>query len=278
MALIEAQELKKLIDEQQDFLLFDCRFDLVDSEAGYKSYLEGHIPGAIYVHSDKDLASEKNGRNGRHPLPSIAAWQKTYAALGITPNSRVVIYDNQSCMYTVRLWWMLKAVGHQHIELLNGGYQIWCQLGYPSEQSETFRKAVPETTLTPFMNLVLVGDVVANLESKNFTILDARSNDRFHGQNETLDPVAGHIPGALNRFFKDNLKSDGTFKESNTLLSEFKSILGELPSEKIVHQCGSGITACHNMFAMELAGLMGSSIYAGSWSEWSSDPSRPVEL
>ena len=278
MALIEAQELKKLIDEQQDFLLFDCRFDLVDSEVGYKSYLEGHIPGAIYVHSDKDLASEKNGRNGRHPLPSIAAWQKTYAALGITPNSRVVIYDNQSCMYAVRLWWMLKAVGHQHIELLNSGYQIWCQLGYPSEQSETFRKAVPETTLTPFMNLVLVGDVVANLESKNFTILDARSNDRFHGQNETLDPVAGHIPGALNRFFKDNLKSDGTFKETNTLLSEFKSILGELPSEKIVHQCGSGITACHNMFAMELAGLAGSSIYAGSWSEWSSDPSRPVEL
>ena len=276
MALIEAQELKKLIDEQQDFLLFDCRFDLVDSEAGYKSYLEGHIPGAIYVHSDKDLASEKNGRNGRHPLPSIAAWQKTYAALGITPNSRVVIYDNQSCMYAVRLWWMLKAVGHQHIELLNGGYQIWCQLGYPSEQSETFRKAVPETTLTPFMNLVLVGDVVANLESKNFTILDARSNDRFHGQNETLDPVAGHIPGALNRFFKDNLKSDGTFKDPDVLRHEFQSIIGNISSEKIVHQCGSGITACHNMFAMELAGLMGSSIYAGSWSEWSSDPSRPV--
>ena len=276
MALIEAQELKKLIDEQQDFLLFDCRFDLVDSEAGYKSYLEGHIPGAIYVHSDKDLASEKTGRNGRHPLPSINAWQKTYAALGITPNSRVVIYDNQSCMYAVRLWWMLKAVGHQHIELLNGGYQIWCQLGYPSEQSETFRKAVPETTLTPFMNLVLVGDVVANLESKNFTILDARSNDRFHGENETLDPVAGHIPGALNRFFKDNLKSDGTFKDPDVLRHEFQSIIGNISSEKIVHQCGSGITACHNMFAMELAGLMGSSIYAGSWSEWSSDPSRPV--
>ena len=278
MALIEAQQLKKIIDEQQDFLLFDCRFDLVDSEAGYKSYLEGHIPGAIYVHSDKDLASEKNGRNGRHPLPSINQWQKTYASLGITPNSRVVIYDNQSCMYAVRLWWMLKAVGHQHIELLDGGYSSWCQSGYPSEQYETFRKAAPEPTLNPFMNLVLVGDVVANLERKDFTILDARSNDRYHGQNETLDPVAGHIPGALNRFFKDNLKPDGTFKESDALLSEFKAILGELPSEKIVHQCGSGITACHNMFAMELAGLAGSSIYAGSWSEWSADPSRPVEL
>lgn len=276
MALIEAQQVKQLIDEQQDFLLFDCRFDLVDSEAGYKSYLEGHIPGAIYVHSDKDLASEKNGRNGRHPLPSIAAWQKTYAALGITPNSRVVIYDNQSCMYAVRLWWMLKAVGHQHIELLNGGYQIWCQLGYPSEQSETHRQAAPQTTLTEFNNLVLVNQVVANLESKNFTILDARSNDRFHGQNETLDPVAGHIPGALNRFFKDNLKSDGTFKDPDVLRHEFQSVIGNISSEKIVHQCGSGITACHNMFAMELAGLMGSSIYAGSWSEWSSDPSRPV--
>jgi thiosulfate/3-mercaptopyruvate sulfurtransferase len=278
MALIKVQQLKTMMDEQQDFLLFDCRFDLVDSNAGYKSYLEGHIPGAIYVHSDKDLASEKNGRNGRHPLPSINQWQKTYASLGITPNSRVVIYDNQSCMYAVRLWWMLKAVGHQHIELLDGGYSSWCQSGYPSEQSETFRKAAPETTLNPFMNLVLVGDVVANLERKDFTILDARSNDRYHGQNETLDPVAGHIPGALNRFFKDNLKPDGTFKESDVLLSEFKAILGELPSEKIVHQCGSGITACHNMFAMELAGLAGSSIYAGSWSEWSSDPSRPVEL
>ena len=276
MALIEAQQLKKLIDDQQDFLLFDCRFDLVDSEAGYKSYLEGHIPGAIYVHSDKDLASEKNGRNGRHPLPSIAAWQKTYAALGITPNSRVVIYDNQSYMYAVRLWWMLKAVGHQQIELLNGGYQIWCQLGYPSEQSETHRQAAPQTTLTEFNNLVLVNQVVANLESKNFTILDARSNDRFRGQNETLDPVAGHIPGALNRFFKDNLKSDGTFKDPDVLRHEFQSVIGNISSEKIVHQCGSGITACHNMFAMELAGLMGSSIYAGSWSEWSSDPSRPV--
>ena len=277
MALIEAPQLKKLIDDQQDFLLFDCRFDLVDSEAGYKSYLEGHIPSAIYVHSDRDLASEKNGRNGRHPLPSISAWQKTYAALGITPHSRIVIYDNQSCMYAVRLWWMLKAVGHQHIELLNGGYQTWCQLGYPSEQSETHRQPVAETPLSAFKNLVLVNEVVANLESKKFTVLDARSNDRFHGQNETLDPVAGHIPGALNRFFKDNLKADGTFKDSDVLLNEFKSLLGQTSSEKIVHQCGSGITACHNMFAMELAGLPGSSIYAGSWSEWSADPSRPVE-
>jgi thiosulfate/3-mercaptopyruvate sulfurtransferase len=172
---------------------------------------------------------------------------------------------------------MLKAVGHQHIELLNGGYQTWCQLGYPSEQSETHRQPVAETPLSAFKNLVLVNEVVANLESKKFTVLDARSNDRFHGQNETLDPVAGHIPGALNRFFKDNLKADGTFKDSDVLLNEFKSLLGQTSSEKIVHQCGSGITACHNMFAMELAGLPGSSIYAGSWSEWSADPSRPVE-
>jgi thiosulfate/3-mercaptopyruvate sulfurtransferase len=277
MSLIEASELKQWLDRGDDFLLFDCRFDLVDSEAGYKSYLEGHIPGAIYVHSDKDLATTKNGKNGRHPLPSIIQWQKTYADLGITPYKKVVIYDNQGSMFAVRLWWMLHAVGQKNIYLLNGGYPSWLAANYPSEKQESLRKPGAETALHAYQDLVLVDEVVENLSKAQFTILDARANDRFHGQNETLDPMGGHIPGAVNRFFKDNLEANGKFKPLDTLKKEFTSLLEDIPSEKVVHQCGSGITACHNLFTMELIGLKGSSVYAGSWSEWCADPKRPVE-
>lgn len=277
MSLIDARELKNWQDLGEDFLLFDCRFDLVDSEAGYKSYLEGHIPGAIYVHSDKDLATTKNGQNGRHPLPSIEAWQKTYASLGITPNKKVVIYDNQGSMYAVRLWWMLHSVGQKNVYLLNGGYPNWVGAGLPIETAETFRQAVPETKLQNYQGLVLVDAVENNLQNPQFTILDARANDRFHGNNETLDPVAGHIPGAMNRCFKDNLEADGRFKNLDVLKSEFAEILKDIPSDQIVHQCGSGITACHNLFTMELLGLKNSSLYAGSWSEWCSNPARPIE-
>lgn len=277
MSLIEARELKHWQDLDEDFLLFDCRFDLVDSEAGYQSYLQGHIPGAIYVHSDKDLATTKNGQNGRHPLPSIEAWQTTYASLGITPNKKVVIYDNQGSMFAVRLWWMLHSVGQKNVYLLNGGYPSWVGAGLPIETSETLRQAVPETQLQNYQGLVLVDAVERNLQNPQFTILDARANDRFHGNNETLDPIAGHIPGAMNRCFKDNLEADGRFKNLDVLKNEFAELLKGLPSDQIVHQCGSGITACHNLFTMELLGLKNSSLYAGSWSEWCSNPARPIE-
>ena len=277
MSLIEARELKHWQDLDEDFLLFDCRFDLVDSEAGYQSYLQGHIPGAIYVHSDKDLATTKNGQNGRHPLPSIETWQTTYASLGITPNKKVVIYDNQGSMFAVRLWWMLHSVGQKNVYLLNGGYPSWVGAGLPIETKETFRQAAPETQLQNYQGLVLVDAVERNLQNPQFTILDARANDRFHGNNETLDPVAGHIPGAMNRCFKDNLETDGRFKNLDVLKNEFAELLKGMPSNQIVHQCGSGITACHNLFTMELLGLKNSSLYAGSWSEWCSNPARPIE-
>ena len=277
MSLIEAHELKHWQDLGEDFLLFDCRFDLVDSEAGYQSYLQGHIPGAIYVHSDKDLATTKNGQNGRHPLPSIKTWQTTYASLGITPNKKVVIYDNQGSMFAVRLWWMLHSVGQKNVYLLNGGYPSWVGAGLPIETKETFRQAAPETQLQNYQGLVPVDAVERNLQNPQFTILDARANDRFHGNNETLDPVAGHIPGAMNRCFKDNLETDGRFKNLDVLKNEFAELLKGMPSNQIVHQCGSGITACHNLFTMELLGLKNSSLYAGSWSEWCSNPSRPIE-
>jgi thiosulfate/3-mercaptopyruvate sulfurtransferase len=277
MSLIEASELKKWLDNEDDFLLFDCRFDLTNSEVGYQSYLNGHIARAIYVDTDKDLASEKNGKNGRHPLPTIEKWQKTYAELGITPNKKIVIYDNQGGMFAVRLWWMLHSVGHQNVFLLNGGYPAWLRANYKSEVGEHLRVAAPETKLQNYQNLVLVDAVEKNIKTSQFTILDARANDRFHGNNETLDPVGGHIPGAINRCFKDNLNTDGAFKSITVLEKEYADLLKDISSDKVIHQCGSGITACHNLFVMELMGLKGSSVYAGSWSEWCSDSSRPVE-
>jgi len=280
MLLIEAAELKKDLDSDKAFSLFDCRFDLTNPKAGYESYLEGHIPSAIYVDVDHDLASEKNGQNGRHPLPTIEQWLKTCASLGITKDSNIVIYDNQSCMYAVRMWWMLRATGHNHVRLLNGGYASWLAAGFTSEKTDNQRPNAAtssNSSATTYKDAMLASDVLENLSSKKFVVLDARSADRFRGENETLDPVGGHIPGAINRFFKNNLDANGQFKAAEVLAKEFKDLLGATPSESIIHQCGSGITACHNMFAMELAGMSSSMIYPGSWSEWCADPVRPIE-
>ena len=281
MLLIEAAQLKNNLASDKDILLFDTRFDLVNPKAGYESYLDGHIPSAVYVDVDHDLAAEKNGQNGRHPLPMIEQWVKTCANLGITKDSDIIIYDNQSCMYAVRMWWMLRATGHENVRLLNGGYASWLAAGFPSEKTENQRPNTPAassmTETTAYKDALLASDILNNLSNKKFVVLDARSADRFRGENETLDPVGGHIPGAINRFFKQNLDTNGQFKSADVLAKEFADLLGETRSESIIHQCGSGITACHNMFAMELAGLKSSMIYPGSWSEWCADPARPIE-
>ena len=282
MLLIEATQLKNELESNKDLLLFDTRFDLNNPKAGYESYLDGHIPSAIYVDVDHDLSSEKNGQNGRHPLPTIEQWFKTCASLGITKNTNIVIYDNQSCIFAARMWWMLKATGHNHVRLLNGGYGSWVAAGFSNEKTDHLRPKSPTTSsnnmdAVGYRGAVLASDVLNNLSSKKFLVLDARSPDRFRGENETLDPVGGHIPGAINRFFKNNLNANGQFKSADVLAKEFKELLGETSSASIIHQCGSGITACHNMFAMELAGLNSSMIYPGSWSEWCADPARPIE-
>jgi thiosulfate/3-mercaptopyruvate sulfurtransferase len=282
MLLIEVAELKKDLESGKEFLLFDCRSDLTNPKAGHESYLDGHIPSAIYVDVNHDLASEKNGQNGRHPLPTIEQWLKTCASLGITKDSNTVIYDNQSCMYAVRMWWMLRATGYNNVRLLNGGYAAWLAAGFTSEKTDRQRPNTPAaassmTGAAGYKDALLASDLLQNLSSKKFVVLDARSSDRFRGENETLDPVGGHIPGAINRFFKNNLDANGQFKSADVLAKEFKDLLGGTPSESIIHQCGSGITACHNMFAMELAGMNSSMIYPGSWSEWCADPARPIE-
>jgi thiosulfate/3-mercaptopyruvate sulfurtransferase len=273
--LITANQLEEIINSGENVLLCDCRFDLVDLQAGKKAYQEGHIPGAIYVDLDQDLSGPKTGKNGRHPLPSPQVWAQTKSRLGIDSNTLVVAYDNQGSVYASRLWWMLKATGHAKVQVLDGGLDAWNgPIGAHGRQAQVTN--TPVATM-PYVGLVLVDELVANLQSKQSIIIDARTNDRFHGQNETLDPVGGHIPDAINYCFRENL-SGKSFKTPEQLYRDFHDLLGATKASEVVHQCGSGVTACHNLLAMEVAGLKGSRLYAGSWSEWCTDPSRPVAL
>jgi thiosulfate/3-mercaptopyruvate sulfurtransferase len=272
--LITANQLEEIINSGENVLLCDCRFDLTNTLAGRKAYEEGHIPGAIYVDLDQDLSGTKTGKNGRHPLPSPEAWAKTKSFLGIDSNTLVVAYDKQGSVYASRLWWMLKATGHAHVRVLDGGLDAWNgPVGTIPRKPNPTSQAIEAM---PYVGLVLADAVTENLRTKKNIVLDARANDRFHGQNETLDPVAGHIPGAKNRFFKENL-SAAQFKTPESLYKDFVDLLGPIKASEVIHQCGSGVTACHNLLAMEVAGLKGSRLYAGSWSEWCADPSRPIE-
>lgn len=274
--LIEAQELQTLlVTKPQSFLLFDCRFDLADPLKGQQEFASTHIPRAIYVSLTQDLSGKKDPSKGRHPLPTPTEWLSTKQRLGISLNSRIVIYDDSENIYSARMWWMLKSTGHTNIQLLNGGIQAWKKTVLPLSAEATLPNAsqIDATmVVTSFSQLKTMLDVQKNLEDRRFMIVDARASNRFRGENETLDPVAGHIPNALNRPYKNNLTSEGLFKSPEVLHQEWAS----LTQTPIVHQCGSGVTACNNLFAMELAGLKGSSLYAGSWSEWCYHPQNPV--
>ncbi|MGV0962694.1 MAG: sulfurtransferase [Polynucleobacter sp.] len=273
--LITANQLEEILNSGENVLLCDCRFDLVDPLAGKKSYLEGHIPGALYVDLDHDLSGSKTGKNGRHPLPTPEAWAQTKSRLGMDSKTLVIAYDNQGSVYASRLWWMLKATGHANVQVLDGGLDAWNgPIGTLPRQPEATSTPVPSM---PYVGLVLVDGVMQNLQSRECVIVDARANDRFHGQNETLDPVGGHIPNAINYCFRENLTGK-SFKPAEQLFKDFHGFLGATKPSEVIHQCGSGVTACHNLLAMEIAGLKGSRLYAGSWSEWCADPSRPVAL
>lgn len=273
--LITANQLEEIINSGENVLLCDCRFDLVDPQAGRKAYLEGHIPGSLYIDLDQDLSGKKTGRNGRHPLPTPEDWAKTKSRLGIDSKTLVIAYDNQGSVYASRLWWMLKATGHAKVQVLDGGLDVWNgPIGTMARQATPTSTPVPTM---PYVGLVLADGVLENLQSKKSVIVDARANDRFHGQNETLDPVGGHIPEAINYCFRENL-SGKLFKAPEQLFKDFHGLLGSTKASEVIHQCGSGVTACHNLLAMEIAGLKGSRLYAGSWSEWCADASRPVAL
>lgn len=258
--------------------LFDCRHDLADPGYGDAAYAVGHIPGALRADLDRDLSGPKTGRNGRHPLPSRDAFAHWLGSTGLRPSDEVVAYDDAGGIFAARLWWLLRWMGHEKIAILDGGYAAWTSAGYAIESdTPSFAESV-YPVLPASMPIVTADDVLASLETSELLLVDARSAERFAGQGETIDPVAGHIPGALNRHFARNLGPDGRFKPANALRAEFAELLHGRPTADLVHQCGSGVTACHNLFAMELAGLGGSRLYPGSWSEWCADAGRPVAV
>ena len=260
----------------EHWVIVDCRFDLADPAKGEQQYLESHIPGARYAHLDRDLSGEKTGVNGRHPLPSPEQMRERFGAFGIAPQTQVVAYDADSGMYAARLWWMLRYMGHDAVAVLDGGFTRWLGEGHRARGGrEQWR---PSTFVgAPRESWRLDADaVLKHLHDSSHVLVDARAETRFRGENETLDKKAGHIPGARNHFFQHNLADDKRFKSPEQLRAQWQAVLRSTPPERAVMYCGSGVTACHNLLALEHAGLSGARIYPGSWSEWSADPNRPV--
>jgi len=271
--LISASDLAQ--QRQPDWVVLDCRHDLANPQAGRAAYDAGHLPGALFASLDHDLAdhalSADGSFRGRHPLPAVDAFIATLRGWGIDDDTQVIAYDAQGGMYAARLWWMLRWVGHKAVAVLDGGLPAWTALGQPLATDAPLVAPGNLQQRPPLVRTVAASDILSQPQLK---VLDARAPDRFRGENETLDPVGGHIPGAANRFFKDNLLPDGRFKPAAQLRSELGALVAEPASA--VMQCGSGVTACHNLLALEVAGLPGAALYPGSWSEWCADPSRPV--
>ncbi len=273
--LISTGQLLKQLNDR-DWAIIDCRFNLADTEAGFKAYRSGHLPNAFYAHLDMDLSGRTADYTGRHPLPNVTAFVQKLGAWGITHQTQVVVYDDASGAFAARLWWLLRYLGHDKVAVLDGGIKAWHKLGLP------VTTALPHgqpAVYRPYINedLVLTAmDVQNGLARKNLCLIDARAPERFRGEQEPIDPVAGHIPGAVNRPFQFNLDSNGLFLPPGKLQEQFITLIQEQKPEQVAHMCGSGVTACHNLLAMESAGLTGSKLYAGSWSEWIRNPNRPV--
>jgi thiosulfate/3-mercaptopyruvate sulfurtransferase len=272
------------VDELRDLILslskgdpkvvtIDCRHALADFSLGKRLYDEGHIPGAFFAAVEDDLAGPKTGRNGRHPMPDPEVFARFLRGLGVDDDTQIVAYDAGADMFAARCWSLVRWIGHDAVAVLDGGYAKWVQTGCPvsAAPAEPRREGNIRARVRPGL-IVDVEHVRAHLGSDELQILDARAADRFAGQNETVDPVAGHIPGARNRWFKQNFNDDGSLKSPADLVAEFSSV----DPQRVVHQCGSGVSAAVNQLAMMHAGLGETPVYGGSWSEWIADPSRPI--
>jgi thiosulfate/3-mercaptopyruvate sulfurtransferase len=260
------------------FVIVDCRFKLDDVAWGEQEYTRLHIPGAQYAHLDRDLSGPKTGTNGRHPLPDPRTLADTFGRLGIKDGIQVVAYDQDNGIYASRLWWMLRWLGHDAAAVLDGGVRKWIAEGRPTAGGTERRERVTFTG-SPRANMTVDLERVASLAGQaDWTMLDARAPERYRGETETIDRTPGHIPGAANHFFQTNLDEHGTFRSPEELRAGFAPSIGAGGSaDHVVCYCGSGVTACHNLLALEHAGITGGRLYPGSWSEWSSDPARPVE-
>lgn len=257
--------------------IVDCRFDLKDDSWGRAQYQTAHIPGAVYASLNDDLAGERTGTNGRHPLPSDESLAGTFGRLGIDNRTQVIVYDQDSGLFASRFWWSLRYLGHTSVALLDGGWAKWVREGRPTSAGQEVRPAAVFTARPRRELVVGLGEVEQRIGDERTLLVDARGPDRFEGQSETIDKVAGHIPGAQNHFYKWNLAEDGTMLPPDALNENFSRLLDGRAPQQAVMYCGSGVSACHNLLAMEHAGLTGTPLFPGSWSEWSSDPARKIE-
>jgi thiosulfate/3-mercaptopyruvate sulfurtransferase len=274
--LISTAALASHLDDPA-YAIVDCRAKLDDVTWGAREHAAAHIPGAVYADLTTDLSGPKTGTNGRHPLPDPHALVRTFSRLGIASGLQVVAYDQENGMFASRLWWLLRWLGHDAAAVLDGGFKKWTAEGRPVESGETQRaprvfEGSPRTDMT-----IDVQGVASRLGEGGPRLVDARAPERYRGDSEPIDKVGGHIPGAKNHFFQWNLDEQGLFRSPEDLRSTITASVGDVPADQIVCYCGSGVTACHNLLAFEHAGMIGGKLYAGSWSEWSSDPARPVE-
>ncbi len=274
--LVTTEDLAAHLDDPK-WIIFDCRFTLTDPEAGRQAYLKSHIPGAIYVHLDDDLSAPIGNDTGRHPLPDPQSFAQKLCGWGVGVNKQVVVYDDSYGAMAVRMWWMLRWLGHPGVALLDGGYPKWA-----AREKRPVNADLPEiqrgscACLPEPSQIVNADEVLHAVHTGEQLIIDARPERRFTGEFEPLDPVAGHIPGSINWSFEENLDLDGTFLPPEALRENFQALLKGRAPWQAIHSCGSGVTACHNLLAMEIAGLPGSRLYPGSWSEWIRDPFRPI--
>jgi thiosulfate/3-mercaptopyruvate sulfurtransferase len=275
--LITAADLGRHIDNP-DWVVVDCRHDLVNLSAGRDAFAIAHLPHAVFADMETQLSGARRDAGGafrgRHPLPEREAFIETLRGWGVNDATQVVAYDAHGGMYAARLWWLLRWVGHEAVAVLDGGMAAWQAEGLPLTGAVQAKPRGSIAARAPLVSTVDANEVLANIAGGQRLVVDARAPDRFRGENETIDPVGGHIPGARNRFFKDNLTPEGRFKDPAQLKAELAGVVGE--PAKAIMQCGSGVTACHNLLALEVAGLPGAALYPGSWSEWCADPARPV--
>jgi len=273
--LLSTSDLAEHLTEAT-WAVVDCRFDLTDTDTGERLYREAHVPGATYAHLDRDLSGPKTGKNGRHPLPDIEQFKMRLGAWGIGPGVQVVAYDQSHGMWASRLWWMLRYLGHEAAAVLDGGMAKWVAEGRPTRSGEEPRPPAVFSGVPREAMRVRAEEVERVRADPAYRLIDARAPERYRGEAEPLDPVAGHIPGALNLYNLSNVNADGTFLAPEILRVRFLALLGDVPSSNAITYCGSGVAAAHDILAMEIAGLSGAKLYVGSWSEWCADPARPV--